>query len=67
MKRETLIGCAPSSLRNLAKYVLEYASIERENGYGEGKRGEYLKAREATAKVIMRDTSKRRLLQIEKS
>jgi hypothetical protein len=61
VKREVLIRVAPSTLRKLANYALEYASIEKENGYDEGGRARYLHIIRSAAKRVLLDTSKRRL------
>lgn len=61
MKRETILSIAPSTVRAVAKYVLEYVTVERDNGYAEGARAVLLHRLEGAAKTILADTSKRRL------
>lgn len=62
MKRETVIHLAPSSLRKLANYALDYLKLERESGYGKLPHEQRFHQRiEAAANTILRDTSKRRL------
>lgn len=61
MKRETVIHLAPSSLRKLANYALDYLKLERESGYGKLPHEQRFHQRIEAAKTILRDTSKRRL------
>jgi hypothetical protein len=61
MKQETIISLAPSSLRKIANYVLLFVGIEREYAREHNENRPSLDRIEASAKTILRDTSKRRL------